>query len=242
MHGNLDDARNLAQSLVDNCTDVGDREIVISPPYTALESVKAITAGSPVKIAGQNMHWSSSGAYTGEISPLMLKDLGCPYVILGHSERRQYFSEDDSLINKKVHSALEHELVPILCVGETLQERETNRTNLVLEKQIRGGLKGVSVTDPAKIVVAYEPVWAIGTGKTAKSEQAQEVHCFIRGLLNDILGTDMAVKIRILYGGSVKPDNVDELMNQPDIDGTLVGGASLKAESFLRIIKFVPVK
>jgi triosephosphate isomerase len=182
--------------------------------------------------------WEESGAFTGEISTAMLKDVGCRYVIIGHSERRQYFSETDETVNKRLNAALKASLIPIVCIGETLAEREGEKTLAVIEQQLKGGLNGLSVEEMATVVIAYEPVWAIGTGKTATPDQAQEVHRFIRDLIARMFGKEIAESTRILYGGSVKPDNVDQLMARPDIDGALVGGASLQADAFARIVKF----
>lgn len=184
------------------------------------------------------MHWEERGAFTGEISPLMLRDAGCRFVILGHSERRQYFGEDDASVHRKVRAALAHELTPIVCVGETLSEREAGQTLDVVGRQVRGALLGLQADAIRHVVVAYEPVWAIGTGRVATPQQAQEVHCWIRNLLAETFGS-VAEEVRILYGGSVKPENIDELMAEADIDGALVGGASLQAESFVRIAGFV---
>lgn len=205
-----------------------DRETVLCGPYTTLTTLQQELQGSSIKFGAENMYWEEEGAFTGEISPLMLKDLGCQYIIIGHSERRQLFGETDETVNKKLKSALKHDLVPIFCVGETLEQRESGETEKVIEEQIKKGLEGID--DISKIVVAYEPVWAIGTGKTATPEQAQEVHALIR--------KKTTVETSILYGGSVKPDNAAELMNQPDINGALVGGASLEVESFVGIINY----
>jgi triosephosphate isomerase (TIM) len=232
------EASKMISELKELVKGVGDREVVICPPFTALESAVNAAKGSNVKIGAQNLYWEEKGAFTGEIAPGMIKDLGCEYVIIGHSERRQYFGETDATVNKRIFAALKAGLKPIICVGETLQERESEKTFSVIETQIKGGLKGLSVELMKDCVIAYEPVWAIGTGKTASKEQAQGVHAFIRKLLSDLLGKDTAGATRILYGGSVKPDNVKELMSQPDIDGGLVGGASLEADSFAKIVKY----
>ncbi len=213
-------------------------EAVICAPFTMLKDLKEVTAGLEIKVGAQNMHYEEKGAFTGEISPVMVKDAGGAAAIVGHSERRQIFRETDEMINQRLKGALAFDLLGVLCIGETLEEREANKTLEVLECQIRKGLAGVELGQMAKVVVAYEPVWAIGTGKTASKEQAQEVHAFIRGLIASIYEKDIADQTRILYGGSVKPTNVDELMAQPDIDGALVGGALLDAESFGRIINF----
>ncbi len=232
------EASKMISELKELVKGVSDREVVICPPFTALESAVNAAKGSNVKIGAQNLYWEEKGAFTGEIAPGMIKDLGCEYVIIGHSERRQYFGETDATVNKRTFSALKAGLKPIICVGETLQERESEKTFSVIETQIKGGLKGLSEEQMKDCVIAYEPVWAIGTGKTASKEQAQEVHAFIRKLLSDLFGKDTADAARILYGGSVKPDNVKDLMSQPDIDGGLVGGASLEAEPFSKIVKY----
>ncbi len=216
-------------------------EVVVCPPFTALPAVARALEGSWIGVGAQNMHWEKEGAYTGEISPAMLTDIGCRYVILGHSERRQYFGETDLQVNRKLRAALGYGLTPILCVGETLVEREDGRTFQVVEGQLHGGLSGVPAQAAEGITVAYEPVWAIGTGRTATPEQAEEVHTFIRKRLAELWGEAGATAIRILYGGSVKPDNIDELMAEPEIDGALVGGASLRADDFARIIQFQKV-
>jgi len=184
------------------------------------------------------MHWESKGAFTGEISAAMLKDAGCKYVIVGHSERRQYFNETDETVNKKMKAAFAAGIVPIVCIGETLQEREKNITIQVIEKQVKNGLAGLTPDQDKTVVIAYEPVWAIGTGKTASPQQAEEVHASIRKLYGQLYSAEAAEAVRILYGGSMKPDNVAELMKQPDIDGGLVGGASLDVESFTKIVKY----
>lgn len=211
-------------------------QVAVAPPFTALESAKAALAGSSIQLFAQNCHWEKQGAFTGEVSALMLKALGCDGVILGHSERRQLFGETDETVNKRLKAALEAQLHIIVCVGETLAEREGNRTWEVVSRQVRGAYGGLSGEVIAKTTIAYEPVWAIGTGKVASSAQAQEVHAQIRGLLRELAGAAGAEAVRIQYGGSVKPDNAKELLGQPDIDGALVGGASLKADDFARII------
>ena len=213
-------------------------EIVVAPVFTALSSAYRAAEGSGVKLAAQDCYWEEEGAFTGEVAPNLLKDAGCSYVIIGHSERRQYFGETDLTVNKKTKAAISAGLIAIVCVGESLAERESEQTFSVIETQIQGSLAGLSSEDYSRIVVAYEPVWAIGTGKTATNAQAQEVHNFIRQLIAKLLNQAVADALRILYGGSVKPDNVKGLMTQPDIDGALVGGASLKAESFATIANF----
>lgn len=213
-------------------------EIVVAPVFTALSKVADALAGSNVKLAAQDCYWEEEGAYTGEVAPKLLVDAGCSHVIIGHSERRQYFGETDETVNKKTKAAISAGLTAIVCVGETLAEREGDRTFSVIEAQLKGGLAGFSGDDLLHIIIAYEPVWAIGTGKTASDAQAQEVHAFIRTLVANLFGQASAAAIRILYGGSVKPDNVKGLMAQHDIDGALVGGASLKADSFAAIANF----
>jgi triosephosphate isomerase len=211
-------------------------DVVLCPPFTALESVAKVVEGSAVKLGAQNMNPEPSGAFTGEVSAGMLRALFCSYVILGHSERRTLFGETDAFVNRKVLAALKSQLKPILCVGETLAEREAGRTLEVVRTQTEAGLAGVTKEQSTEVVIAYEPVWAIGTGKVATTEQAQEVHAFIRGLLADQFG-EGAQRIRILYGGSMKPANAPDLLAQPDIDGGLIGGASLEAGSFLDLVK-----
>jgi triosephosphate isomerase len=215
-----------------------DVDVVLGPPFTALHAVAGAVKGTGIGTAAQNMHAENEGAFTGEVSPLMLKDAGCTHVILGHSERRQLFGEGDEGVAKKTEAALRHGLVPIVCVGETLAEREADRTNEVVERQTERALRMLSADQVAALVVAYEPVWAIGTGRTATPEQAQEVHAFLRGLLVRSHGEAAARATRVLYGGSVKPDNIGALMAKPDVDGALVGGASLTAASFLKIVHF----
>ena len=211
-------------------------QVGIAPPFTALSPVKAALQGSPIQLFAQNCHFEKQGAFTGEISAPMLAEIGCDGVILGHSERRQLFNETDEGVNKKLRAVLEAQLQAIVCVGETLAEREANRTWEVVSRQVRGALEGIAPGQVATLTLAYEPVWAIGTGKVATTGQAQEVHGQIRGLVRELAGPQAAESIRIQYGGSVKPENAAELLSQPDIDGALVGGASLKAEDFARII------
>jgi triosephosphate isomerase len=213
-------------------------DIMIAPPFTALAQVSEAIGESVISLGGQNLFWEKEGAYTGEISPNMLVSVGCSYVIIGHSERRQYFGETDKTVNKKIAAALENNLIPILCVGESEKERESDKTFSVLDKQLKEGLQEFSSTDLATLVIAYEPVWAIGTGKTATKEQAQEVHHYLRSEIEKRFGNLLAKSIRILYGGSVKSDNIKALMAMSDIDGALVGGASLDAESFSQIINY----
>lgn len=232
------EARELAGKLMPLVAGAKDREIVLSPPFTALQAVGDTIKGSNIALAAQNLHWEEKGAFTGEISADMLLDLGCKYVIIGHSERRQYFGETDDTVNKRLRKALDKGLMPIVCVGETLQEREAGGVQDVIERQIAGALKGVTGDEMKKIVIAYEPVWAIGTGKTATPEQANEVHSLIRRKVQQAYSAEIAGGIRIQYGGSVTPENVSSLMAMPDIDGALVGGASLKPESFAAIVNF----
>lgn len=238
MHLTAAEATQLAASIVSSCNGLTDREVFIAPPFTSLAMVAETAKDSDIIIGAQNVCWEEQGAYTGEISPKMLRDLGCTMAIVGHSERRTIFGESDQMVNKRVSGALAHGIDPILCVGETLEERERGVTFEVLERQMRGGLEGVNDTSAQRVVIAYEPVWAIGTGKTATNEQAQDVHAFLRQLFAQIFKKELADSIRILYGGSVKPENIDSLMIKPDIDGALVGGAALKADSFERIVKF----
>jgi len=226
--------------VADIVTEVGrstDVDVVVCPPFTSLESVGKALDGSSVKLGAQNMHPERSGAYTGEVSAEMLRALFASYVILGHSERRSYFGEVDAFVNAKTLAALKAELKPIVCVGETLAEREAGSTLAVVKTQLEGALEGVSKELATNVVIAYEPVWAFGTGKVATTEQAQEVHAFIRNLLTKLFTASVAGKMRILYGGSMKPANAPELLAQPDIDGGLIGGASLEARSFVDLVK-----
>ncbi len=212
-------------------------KVIICPPFTSLETAYALIKDTPIKLGAQNMYFETSGAFTGEISPIMLKSVGCEYVILGHSERRTIFKESNQLINKKIKSAINNGLIPIFCIGETLEEREEERTFEIVENQIREGLEGLLETELSNLIIAYEPVWAIGTGKNATPEQAQEVHKFIRELISTLYSKEFAEKLIIQYGGSVKPENSKDLISQPDIDGALVGGACLNADSFIKIIE-----
>ncbi|MDF1614182.1 triose-phosphate isomerase [Desulfurivibrio dismutans] len=238
MHLSLDEAAALATAVAGVAAACDDREVMIAPPFTALARVREV-AGERLMLAGQNVCWEDKGAFTGEIAPPMLRELGCRMAIVGHSERRHVFGEDDAMVNRRLRGAQAHGLIPILCIGETLEEREAGQTMAVLERQMRAGLEQVAVDDPARLVIAYEPVWAIGTGKTASPAQAQEAHEFVRRLLAEVYEKNIAAGIRILYGGSVNAANVDEIMAQADVDGALVGGASLSAETFERIIRFV---
>ncbi|MCX5907863.1 MAG: triose-phosphate isomerase [Deltaproteobacteria bacterium] len=212
-------------------------EVAVAPPFTALAAAASVLQGSPIAIAAQDVFWGESGAYTGEISPKMLRDVGCHFSLIGHSERRQYFHETDETVNKKAVALIKEGVIPIVCLGEMLAERQGGKTFTVIERQVRQGLKGLSVNDPHRLVIAYEPVWAIGTGQTATPGQAEEVHAFIRKLVQEIFSSPFAQSLRILYGGSVKPENIADLMAREDVDGALVGGASLDAQSFARIIR-----
>jgi triosephosphate isomerase (TIM) len=231
-------ARDLASKLIPLVAGVKDRDIVLGPPFTSLSAVAETIRGLNIGLAGQNLHWEDKGAFTGEISAEMLLDLGCRYVIIGHSERRQYFGETDDTVNKKAKQALKKGLLPLVCVGETLAEREAGKLNDIIGRQVTGGLKDISADDMKKVVIAYEPVWAIGTGKTATPEQANDVHALIRQKVKALYSADIAEGLRIQYGGSVTLENVSQLMAMPDIDGALVGGASLKPESFAALVKF----
>lgn len=237
MHKTIDEALRLVNDIKDeaNKTDV---EVVICCPFTVIFEVGKVIKGTKLKLGAQNMHWEEDGAFTGEISANMLKDLGVDYVIIGHSERRQYFNETDEIVNKKVIKAVEKKLKPIICVGETLDEREQNKTFDVIKRQTLAALENVAGDSMKDVVIAYEPIWAIGTGKTASSQDANEVIAYIRSLLQNNYGTEISEETRIQYGGSVKPSNATEIMNEVDIDGALVGGASLKAEEFLAIVNF----
>jgi triosephosphate isomerase (TIM) len=216
----------------------GEAEVLVAPPFTALAAVGQALRGSGIRLGAQNMHWEDEGAFTGEVSPVLLRDVGCTHVILGHSERRQLFGETDEGVAKKAQAAFRTGLLPIVCVGETLAEREASRTMEVVERQTERALRALTPDQAAVLVVAYEPVWAIGTGRNATPEQAQEVHGFLRRLVARSHGDPAAAALRILYGGSVKPDNIRSLMDQPDVDGALVGGASLQAGSFLKIVHY----
>lgn len=238
MNKTASEARDLAQKLIPLVAGVINREIVLAPAFTALSTVAGAIKGTNLSLAAQNLFWEDKGAFTGEISAEMLLDLGCKYVIIGHSERRQFFGETDGTVNKKVRQALNKGLFPIVCVGELLNEREAGRVNVVIERQVIGALKSVTASEMQRIVIAYEPVWAIGTGKTATPEQANEVHAFIRQKVKAMFNSQVADSLRIQYGGSVTPENVSTLMAKPDIDGALVGGASLKPESFAALVNF----
>lgn len=237
MNKTVEEAVELANSIKLDLADCTDVDVVLCPPFTALKSVSDVVSETQLAVGSQNMSSEDEGAYTGEISNGMLKELFVRYVILGHSERREYYKETDFWINKKVIKALEKNLRPILCVGETLEDRESGKTEAVVEVQVREGLKDVAADAYTELVIAYEPVWAIGTGKVATSQQAQDVHAFIRGIVADMVGKEAADAVRIQYGGSMKPGNAVELLSQPDIDGGLIGGAALDATSFVDIVK-----
>lgn len=236
MHKSAVEARAFLKSLRAAVDGVTDRTVVVCPPFTALSAAAEELKGSSIALGAQNAHWEKQGAFTGEIAPAMLAELGCRYVIVGHSERRQYFGETDATVQKRMLAVLAAGLTPIVCIGETLAEREAGQTLSVIERQMKTGLAGLS--QPTAIVIAYEPVWAIGTGKTATPEQAEEVHAFVRQQFASLYSEAAAQSVQILYGGSVKPENMAALMQQADIDGGLVGGACLDADSFARIVKF----
>ncbi|MGC8718860.1 MAG: triose-phosphate isomerase [Thermodesulforhabdaceae bacterium] len=236
MHKTIGEAVGFVKELQEKLPEFQDREVMIAPPFTALAAVREVIKRNNLSLGAQNCHWEDKGAFTGEISPVMLADVGCRYVIVGHSERRHIFGETDDVINKKISAAFRHGLVPVFCIGEKLEEREAGKTFDVVRNQLEKGLNGIEKEKANRIVIAYEPVWAIGTGRTAKPGQAQEVHAFIRKFLAELYDNELASSVRVLYGGSVKPDNVDELMSEPDIDGLLVGGASLEVDSFNRIV------
>ncbi len=232
------EARDLVRALAPLVADLaGKVQVAVAPPFTALAAVAEAVRGTPIELAAQNVHHESQGAFTGEISPPMLADLGVKHCIVGHSERRQLFGETDEGVRRKAGALLQAGILPIVCVGETLQEREAGRTLEVVSRQVKGALAGLPGSAIAALTLAYEPVWAIGTGKTATTAQAQEVHAALRKLLGEMFGEPTAAAVRIQYGGSVKPDNAAELMRQPDVDGALVGGASLKAPDFSQIVK-----
>jgi triosephosphate isomerase len=238
MHKTSSQTRDLVRHLLAGLRNARiDCDIVVAPPFTSIPAAVEETRGSMMRVSAQNLHWEDQGAFTGEISGPMLRDIDCDCAIVGHSERRQYFGETDQSVNLKAKAALRNDLIPIFCFGETLEERERGATFEVVKRQLVLGLNEVKPEDPSRFIIAYEPVWAIGTGRTATPEQAQEVHAFVRSELGSLFGENLARDIRILYGGSVKPENTRGLMNCPDIDGGLVGGASLSAEDFLGIIR-----
>ena len=237
MYKTLKEGQDLAVGLRRELFQIEDLDIVVCPPYTLIAYLTDALETSNILVGAQDCYWQDEGAFTGEVSCKMLKDAGAEYIIIGHSERRQFFGETNETVNKKVAAALQHSLLPIVCVGETLEQREKGLTFKVIEDHLQNGLKGIDAENMLKIVIAYEPVWAIGTGKTATSQQAEEVHKYIRDLLNKMYNKEVASEVRIQYGGSVKPENITELMQQPDVDGALVGGASLKVDSFSEIVK-----
>jgi len=236
MNKDLHQSQNLVSEIINGLGKDIKTEVIVCPPFTSLSEVSSLLKGTQIKLGAQNMYYEESGAYTGEVSADMLKSVGCEYVILGHSERRVIFSEPDELINKKIKAALAKGLKPIFCVGELLEQRESGETMKVISVQVEKGLEGITAEQMKSIIIAYEPVWAIGTGKTATPQQAQEVHSFIRELVAKKFNASVSENLIIQYGGSVKPDNANQLLSQKDIDGALVGGACLKADSFLGII------
>lgn len=237
MYTDLVTARNLAREVVEALRDPGHVNVIVCPPAVSLHAISEVVRSTPVGLGAQNMHGEEYGAYTGEISAPMLRSVGCQYVILGHSERRQFFGETDAGVNEKIKRAFMHDLVPIVCVGETLDERKAGAAQHVVRRQVEGVLDGIAVDDPDWLVMAYEPVWAIGTGETATPKQAQEMHALIRGILKEHFGENKGRKVEILYGGSVKPHNAEELFDQQDVTGGLIGGASLSAEDFVAIVR-----
>ena len=239
MNKNINESEDFIKEIINNFSgEETNVKLLVCPPFTNLSSVNKLIDNKGIYLGAQNCHWEESGAFTGEISLDMLMSVGCRYVIVGHSERRAMFCETDENINKKIHAILRKSLTPVMCIGETLEQRQAGETFDVLTHQLNVGLKDIDAEQIADIVIAYEPVWAIGTGKTATPEQAEEVHKFIRQMISQAAGETVSANIRVLYGGSVKPENVDEIMSKENVDGALVGGASLKADSFARIIKF----
>ncbi len=237
MHKTIPEAVEMVKALKEESPQLTDAELVVIPPYTMLNEVKKVIEGSNIQLGAQNIFWEEKGAFTGEVSPPMLKDAGCQYVTIGHSERRQYFGETNETVNKKIKAALAHELTPIMCIGESLKEREKGNTMDKVETQVNSGLEGLGKDEISRIVIAYEPIWAIGTGETATPSQAEEVHSFIRKKLTEKYGNEIASYAIILYGGSVKPANTYSILKENNINGALVGGASLEADSFIQITK-----
>ncbi len=235
MNKTIPEALDLVKALREKSEELKDAELVVIPPFTALSEVKKVIEGSSIQLGAQNLFWEEKGAFTGEVSPLMLQDTGCQFVVIGHSERRQYFGETDESVNKKIKAALAYDLIPIVCIGESLDERKKGETIKKVETQITEGLKDLGSEEMVRIIIAYEPLWAIGTGLTATPEQAEEVHKFIREKLEEKYGIEIASYAIILYGGSVKPANTFSLLREKDINGALVGGASLEAALFIRI-------
>ena len=238
MNKTVSEAVDFVNNLKSALRDVQDVEVVVCPTFVALSEVSKMLEGSSIKLGAQNMYMQENGAYTGEISPLMLKEVGCRYVIIGHSERREYFKENNKLINAKIKLALKYQLRPILCVGETLSEYQNNQTIDIVKAEIREGLAGIDEEQMSQVAIAYEPIWAIGTGETATPDDANRVHKIIRKIISEMFDAKTGEKTRIQYGGSVKPDNIGALMEKSDIDGALVGGASLSVESFIRIVNY----
>ncbi|MBN2190019.1 MAG: triose-phosphate isomerase [Candidatus Aureabacteria bacterium] len=234
----VSEAVKFVSELKEKVGGISDVDIIVCPPFTAVSKVADVLRGSNIRVGAQDAYWEEEGAFTGEISPLMVKEAGCSYVILGHSERRAMFGDTNNTVNKKLKAVLNAGLTPIVCVGEKLEEREKGITKDIVKDHIQGSLHGLKKEEMSEVVIAYEPVWAIGTGKTATPEQAQEVHAYIRELLADLFGGGVAESVRIQYGGSIKPDNIKNLMSQKDIDGGLVGGASLKVDSFEKLVKY----
>ena len=237
MYKTVSEAVELVESLKREIQDEDEIEVVVCPPFTAIAKVVEALKGSNIRCGAQNLFWEEEGAYTGEISPKMLKDLGCSYCIIGHSERRTYFGETNDMVNKRVKVALKYGITPIMCVGERLEERDAGKTFDVVTAHVKGGFKGLTKEQVLRTVIAYEPVWAIGTGRNATPEQAQEVHKYIRELLKTSYGEEISASVRIQYGGSVKPDNIRSIIKEEDVDGALVGGASLKSGDFVEIIR-----
>ena len=233
------EAKSLIKELAPLLSQKKPCTVVVCPPFTALHAAQQELLGTSIKLGAQNIHWEPQGAFTGEISAPMLKDAVCEYVIIGHSERRQYFAETDDSVNRRLKAAIAADIMPIFCVGESLEERESNITESVVERQVRAGFAGIDAASAGKVIIAYEPIWAIGTGRTASTADANAVCAFIRKIITAMYNVQTAEGVRVLYGGSVKPDNIDELMSASDIDGALVGGASIKATDFARIVNFV---
>ncbi len=238
MHKTIGEATTLVRDLLAGLDALADREAIVCPPFTALAVIAPLLADSQLGLGAQNLYPEAQGAFTGEVSPLMLKDAGCRYVIIGHSERRQYFGESDAFVNRKIRAALAHGLRPIVCVGESKPQRDAGQAEPIVTAQVRAAFADIPSEQMREVVIAYEPIWAIGTGDTATPADAQAMHAAIRATLRELYNDEIAATVRIQYGGSVKPENIDELMAQPDIDGALVGGASLQAASFLRIIHY----
>jgi len=236
MNKTINEALDLVKALNDGVQQLANISVVVAPPYTAINKVAEFLKNSDIQVSAQDLFWEDAGAFTGAISTPMIKEAGAKYCIIGHSEKRQFFNETDDTVNKKIKAAIAHDLIPIFCMGETLVQREANQVETVIKQQFFGGLQDIKPGDIVKIIIAYEPIWAIGTGKTATPEQAEEVHAMIRGMLIKEFGPEVANVIKILYGGSVKADNTKELLSKPNIDGALVGGASLKAQDFIGII------